>query len=48
MNILAPNLQWIGGRCYRINPTRDEPEGVYEAENAEPAEANAQYIEEGK
>lgn len=20
-NILAPKLHWIGGRCYRINPT---------------------------
>lgn len=47
MDILAPKLQWIGGRCYRINPTRDEPNGGFDEEVNEPDKI-AQYIEQGK
>lgn len=46
MDILAPKLQWIGGRCYRVNPTRDDPEGVFDIGYIEP-DTTAQYIEEG-
>lgn len=41
MNILSPQLMWINGRCYRINPTIDNLADV-------PVEkTHAEYIEEG-
>lgn len=44
MDILAPKLEWIGGRCYRVNPTRGMPDDV---EDKEPETTSSQYIEEG-
>lgn len=48
MEILSPQLQWIGGRCYRVNPTREEPGAAFN-NNVDQLELDvpSQYIEEG-
>lgn len=47
MEILAPQLQWIGSRCYRVNPTREEASGsVADAFDTEP-DTKSSYIEPG-
>lgn len=28
MEILSPQLMWIGGRCYRVNPTNEAGKNV--------------------
>lgn len=40
MEILAPQLLWIGGRCYRVNP-------VAHNSDDEIMHTKEQYIEEG-
>lgn len=50
MDILAPQLMWIGGRCYRVNKTNESigagtNPAAYEDEIAHPV--LEQYIEKG-
>lgn len=40
MDILKPELVWIGGRCYRVNPTVHSDEDIV-------SKPSNQYIEEG-
>lgn len=43
MDILKPQLVWLGKRCYRINNNID----ANEQQNQKPATKN-EYIEDGK
>lgn len=40
MEILSPQLMWINGRCYRVNPTNDD-------DDEQIATVPEPYIEDG-
>lgn len=44
MEILKPELLWIGSRCYRINAVADDEDSVTDAKPT----AKNEYVEEGE
>lgn len=42
MDVLKPELIWVGGRCYRLNPLQDDED------NGNMRQKSNTYVEEGE